>query len=130
MSISTTFYLRLSAQCVRRSISVTTFAKTILGVSTSAPTNWKNGTVPSAELVCRAAQALNVSADYLLGLSDSPERAMQDVSAEESALLAELRQADPKDRAIAVSALRAVLAASRAQRASSAPLVKETLIKS
>lgn len=124
MSISTTFYLRLSAQCVRRSISVTTFAKTILGVSTSAPTNWKNGTVPSAELVCRAAQALNVSADYLLGLSDSPERAMQDVSAEESALLAELRQADPKDRAIAVSALRAVLAASRAQRASSAPLVK------
>ena len=124
MSISTTFYLRLSAQCVRRSISVTTFAKTILGVSTSAPTNWKNGTVPSAELVCRAAQALNVSADYLLGLSDSPERAMQDVSAEESALLAELRQADPKDRAITVSALRAVLAASRAQRASSAPLVK------
>ena len=124
MSISTTFYLRLSAQCVRRSIYVTTFAKTILGVSTSAPTNWKNGTVPSAELVCRAAQALNVSADYLLGLSDSPERAMQDVSAEESALLAELRQADPKDRAIAVSALRAVLAASRAQRASSAPLVK------
>ena len=124
MSISTTFYLRLSAQCVRRSISVTTFAKTILGVSTSAPTNWKNGTVPSAELVCRAAQALNVSADYLLGLSDSPERAMQDVSAEESALLAELRQADPKDRAIAVSALRAVLAASRAQRASFAPLVK------
>ena len=124
MSISTTFYLRLSAQCVRRSISVTTFAKTILGVSTSAPTNWKNGTVPSAELVCRAAQALNVSADYLLGLSDSPERAMQDVSAEESALLAELRQADPKDRAIAVSALRAVLAASRAQRVSSAPLVK------
>ena len=124
MSISTTFYLRLSAQCVRRSISVTTFAKTILGVSTSAPTNWKNGTVPSAELVCRAAQALNVSADYLLGLSDSPERATQDVSAEESALLAELRQADPKDRAIAVSALRAVLAASRAQRASSAPLVK------
>lgn len=124
MSISTTFYLRLSAQCVRRSISVTTFAKTILGVSTSAPTNWKNGTVPSAELVCRAAQALNVSADYLLGLSDSPERAMQDVSAEESALLAELRQADPKDRAIAVSALRAVLAASRAQRASSAPLVE------
>lgn len=124
MSISTTFYLRLSAQCVRRSISVTTFAKTILGVSTSAPTNWKNGTVPSAELVYRAAQALNVSADYLLGLSDSPERAMQDVSAEESALLAELRQADPKDRAIAVSALRAVLAASRAQRASSAPFVK------
>lgn len=124
MPISTTFYLRLSAQCVRRSISVTTFAKTILGVSTSAPTNWKNGTVPSAELVCRAAQALNVSADYLLGLSDSPERAMQDVSAEESALLAELRQADPKDRAIAVSALRAVLAASRAQRASSAPLVE------
>ena len=124
MSISTTFYLRLSAQCVRRSISVTTFAKNVLGVSTSAPTNWKNGTVPSAELVCRAAQALYVSADYLLGLSDTPDRLPPEVSGEEIALLTELREADAPDRAVAVSALRAVLAACREQRATSAHPVK------
>ncbi len=124
MSISTTFYLRLSALCVRRSISVTTFAKNILGVSTSAPTNWKNGTVPSAELVCRAAQALGVSADYLLGLTDTPERAAQEMTAEEAALLSELRAADERDRSVALAAMRAVLSACRESGDACAPLVK------
>lgn len=123
MSISTTFYLRLSALCVRRSISVTTFAKNVLGVSTSAPTNWKNGTVPSAELVCRAAQALNVSTDYLLGLTDKPER-IDALTAEEAAVLAELRAAGARERSIALASMRAVLAACREPEDSRAPSVK------
>ena len=55
MFSSAVFYERLSALCRANSTCVTLFARNVLRVSTSAPTNWKNGTVPSAEIVYRCA---------------------------------------------------------------------------
>ncbi|MGN0797122.1 MAG: helix-turn-helix domain-containing protein [Christensenellales bacterium] len=42
-----------------------------LGITRQAITNLKSGiSLPSLDLLCRICKALDVSADYLLGLSD------------------------------------------------------------
>lgn len=121
MFSSAVFYERLSALCRANSTCITLFARNVLRVSTSAPTNWKNGTVPSAEIVYRCAKELHVSADYLLGLCDSPEPYPHDAfSPQENALIRRLRQSDPKAREVALASMRAVLAACQDPQADSA----------
>lgn len=112
MFSSAVFYQRLSALCRAHSTCITLFARNVLHTSTSAPTNWKNGTVPSAEIIYRCAEEFRVSADYLLGLCDSPEPYPEDAfSPQEVALVRLLRQSDPKAREVALASMRAVLAA-------------------
>ena len=111
MFSSAVFYQRLSDLCRKRHTCVTLFARDVLHTSTSAPTNWKNGTVPSAEIVHRCASALEVSADYLLGLSDTPERMHTPLTQQETSLIQLLRQSDSRSREIALASMLAVLTA-------------------
>lgn len=66
---------------------------------------WETGKyIPEAESIIQLARALNVSADYLLGLSDDPTRAAREdeLSAQEQEIIMALRRGDIK------SALRAI----------------------
>lgn len=123
MFSSSLFHSRLSAVCRSRATTITTFARDVLGLSTSVPTNWKNGTVPGADAVYKSCEYFGVTADYLLGLSASPARVTAaELTQEELDCLALLRGADPDARPIAVAAMRAVLEASaqKSARSSSA----------
>ncbi|MDO5378094.1 MAG: hypothetical protein Q4G52_07155 [Clostridia bacterium] len=121
MFSSSLFHSRLSAVCRSHATTITTFARDVLGLSTSVPTNWKNGTVPGADAVYNSCAHFGVTADYLLGLSSSPVRAeAAELTQEELDCLALLRGADPDARQIALAAMRAVLEAS-AQKSARKP---------
>ncbi|MDR3022037.1 MAG: helix-turn-helix domain-containing protein [Clostridiales bacterium] len=42
-------------------------------LSHSSSSNWKNGATPTTETIFKLADYFNVTADYLLGLSDDPK---------------------------------------------------------
>lgn len=42
-----------------------------IGLSNSVATNWKNGTMPKADVLLKIAELLNCSTDYLLGHSNN-----------------------------------------------------------
>ena len=112
MFSSTRFHERLSSVCRARQLSVTKLAKDVLHISSSAPTNWKNGAIPGADVVYACADWLNVSADYLLGLSDSATQPSEsDFSEEERQVIDLLRTAPPQARGVAIASMRAVLCA-------------------
>jgi len=117
MFSSAVFYERLSTLCRRHSTSITLFAKNVLHASTSAPTNWKNGTVPSAEIIYNCAKELHVSADYLLGLTESETPLPQDMlSPQEADLIHTLRRSDPRACEVARASMYAVLHACSVQQ--------------
>lgn len=110
MFSSSLFHSRLSAVCKANATTITKLAKDVLRISTSAPTNWKNGMVPGADVVCHSASHFGVTADYLLGLSDSPKRMTDtELTQQEHALLTKLRAASPQARKAAEAAMDAVL---------------------
>lgn len=59
------FYEQLKKACKMRKTSVTAVLKQI-GIGTANGTYWKNGSVPSSDIVVKLAELLNVSTDYLL----------------------------------------------------------------
>ena len=65
------FYERFSALAKQQGTTVNAVVKE-LGLAKGSMTSWKGGTVPNAATVSKIASYLNVSADYLLGLSDNP----------------------------------------------------------
>lgn len=65
------FYERLNLLCEHSGTTITAFVKS-LGVSGSAATSWKKGTMPNARIVVLSANHFGVSADYLLGITDDP----------------------------------------------------------
>lgn len=64
------FSERLNQLLRERGISAYRLAKDI-GVSGQTVSNWKNGSIPSADQVITVADYFNVSTDYLLKDSDS-----------------------------------------------------------
>lgn len=66
------FYDRLFYLCKEKGVSVSSFARNHLGVSSSAPTFWKSGKIPNAEILVKIAKFFNVSVDYLVELTDDP----------------------------------------------------------
>ena len=50
-----------------------------LGFSNATATHWKNGKIPNADALAKVADFFSVSADYLLGRSDTPRALPQDV---------------------------------------------------
>ncbi len=105
------FYERLNQLCKQHGTTVTEVACTHLGVASSAATNWKKGASPRADIVIRAAQHFGVTADYLLGLTDSPvpTGAAQALGSEVLTAAARLQAASPQARAAALAAMQAVL---------------------
>jgi len=66
------FYDRLNDLCSRAGTTITAFAADYLHVSNATPTSWKKGSSPKLSMVAVAAKYFNVSADYLLGITDDP----------------------------------------------------------
>ncbi len=63
------FYARLEQLCKESGTSVAEVAETVLHVSSGAPTGWKKGASPKEATVTAAARHFQVSADFLLGLT-------------------------------------------------------------
>ncbi len=59
------FYEQLKQACKKESTSITATLKKI-GIGTANGTYWKNGSVPSSDIVVQLSEFLNVSTDYLL----------------------------------------------------------------
>ncbi len=64
-----TFYDVISGLCKETHTSPTTVSKQ-LGLSTSMPTQWKNGRIPNGDTLLKIAAYFDVSVDYLLGRTD------------------------------------------------------------
>lgn len=63
------FYTKLKSICEKRSTSISALLKKC-GYSKSYGTNWKNGVVPTIDIVAKIAEELNVSTDYLLDVNN------------------------------------------------------------
>ena len=59
------FYERLKSACKNANTTVTATLKAI-GIGTANGTYWKNGSIPSSDIVVKLAEFLNISTDYLL----------------------------------------------------------------
>lgn len=106
------FYERLSLLCRLHGTNITEVAVTELHVTSAAPSAWKKGATPRADVVTHAAQHFGVSADYLLGLTDTPLLIFHtaDTAAEASrAALARLCSASHTAREAAIAAMEAVI---------------------
>lgn len=64
------FYTRLKSICVSKNTSISAIL-TKCGYSKSYGTNWKNGVIPTIDVIVNLAKQLNISVDYLLGI-DTP----------------------------------------------------------
>jgi transcriptional regulator with XRE-family HTH domain len=66
------FYEQLKIACEKKQTTVTALLKSF-NLSTANTGKWKNGGFPSVEVLLRISQYLNVSTDYLLGLTSNPK---------------------------------------------------------
>lgn len=62
----TIFFERLKKLCLDRNTTPTSLCKA-LGLSTSMPTNWKSGRIPSGTTLLKIANYFGVTTNYLLG---------------------------------------------------------------
>ena len=63
------FYDRLKETCEKQGLKMTPLVIEC-GGSRSNVTTWKNGVMPNSKLLIELAKRLNVSTDYLLGLTE------------------------------------------------------------
>lgn len=68
------FYSKIIELCSEEGISPTAFIETILKMSRSNITKWKDGKVPKSDTVNKIAAYFGVSTDYLLGNSDTKNK--------------------------------------------------------
>lgn len=61
------FYEKFSVACKRAGVSPTAAAASV-NISASVVTGWKQGSEPTLETACKAAKALGLSLDELLGV--------------------------------------------------------------
>jgi len=62
----TAFYNRYIEACHRRAVAPSAVAVAI-GENNNAATRWKNGTMPTGDILLKLSEYLGVSTDYLLG---------------------------------------------------------------
>ena len=98
------FHSRLAQACASKGLKITLFTKS-QGISSATVSGWKSGVYPGSDIVLSFAQELGVSADYLLGISDSMTP-VDGLNSEEVDLLNAWRKAPPVLRGAAVSVLR------------------------
>lgn len=65
------FYEKIEKEIQKRQMNLNQLAKGA-GITQSGTSRWKSGTMPSCEVLVRICRYLNVSADYLLDLDDTP----------------------------------------------------------
>lgn len=66
------FYDRLNDICQKKNLKITNVLKE-LNISMGNTSKWKTGTIPNGKILIALADKLEVSVDYLLGRTDSPE---------------------------------------------------------
>lgn len=79
------FYEQLKQACKEKHTSITATLKQI-GIGTANGTYWKNGSVPSSDIVVQLSEFLNVSTDYLLKGKEKSSPTVQ-LTADERELL-------------------------------------------
>lgn len=87
------FYEKLEKEIEKRNINLNILAKET-GISQPTTNKWKNGGLPGANALIKICKYLNVSADYLLDLDDSPPPPY--ISDRETELLENFRQCKPE----------------------------------
>ena len=64
------FWERFSQECEKAGKKPNSeYIRSVLGISSSAISKWKNGTVPDGNTLVKIAMQFKVTTDYLLGLS-------------------------------------------------------------
>lgn len=66
------FYDQLLLVCSKKNIKITNVVSE-LSLSSGNLSKWKNGTVPSGDILLKLADYLDISVDYLLGRTDKPD---------------------------------------------------------
>lgn len=88
------FYERIVKLCADSGISLSSFAQQ-LGLSRSAATGWKSGSIPRPNVLKKAADYFGVTVDYLLGNEEIPVAAADgeydDLTEEQIAILENLK---------------------------------------
>lgn len=90
---------RLQIYRVKRGYTQETFAAE-LGIEKKQVSRWETGsTVPGSDRLAEMAKVLDVSTDYLLGLSDdpTPNIRLDNLSDDERAVLKAMRRGDDKE---------------------------------
>lgn len=93
------FYERLKEICRKKETSITKVLKQI-GIGTANGTYWKNGSIPSSDIVIKLAKQLDVSTDYLLGLDEKPIQDGQALSDRNKKIFSILNDPDLTDEEI------------------------------
>lgn len=85
------FFEKLEKLITQKNISMNRLAKNA-GFSQTSTDRWKKGGLPSADALIKICKYLDVSADYLLDLNETPPPILTD---QEKKLLEHFRQCDP-----------------------------------
>ncbi len=88
------FYEKLEQLLKEKHLTLNKLAKGA-GFAQSPTTRWKTGTMPNAETLVKICKYLNVSADYLLDLDETPPPILTD---QEQELLEHFRQCSPGEK--------------------------------
>lgn len=88
------FYEKLEQLLKEKHLTLNKLAKGA-GFAQSPTTRWKTGTMPNAETLVKICKYLNVSADYLLDLDETPPPILTD---QEQDLLEHFRQCSPGEQ--------------------------------
>lgn len=88
------FYEKLEQLLKEKHLTLNKLAKGA-GFAQSPTTRWKTGTMPNAETLVKICKYLNVSADYLLDLDETPPPIITD---QEQELLEHFRQCSPGEQ--------------------------------
>ena len=87
------FYKKLEELVKERNLTMNKLAKNA-GFSQTGTDRWKKGSMPSCEALVKICKYLNVSADYLLDLDDTPPP--PNISDREAVLLEHFRLCKPE----------------------------------
>lgn len=85
------FYENLENVLKQKNLNLNKLAKGC-GIAQSPTSRWKTGTIPNCETLIKICKYLDVSADYLLDLDETPPPILTD---QEKQLLEHFRQCDP-----------------------------------
>ncbi|MDE6591515.1 MAG: helix-turn-helix domain-containing protein [Oscillospiraceae bacterium] len=90
------FYDQLRKACKRNGTSVTATLKEI-GIGGANGTYWKNGSIPSSDIVVKLAEFLDVTTDYLLTGKETPS-ANEGLKPEERQFIEKFNKLEPIDQ--------------------------------
>ena len=89
------FYEKLQKELKKKNTNLNQLAKAT-GINQSATSRYKNGSMPTTEILIKICKYLDVSADYLLDLDDTPPPDKPNLSDRETILIENFRLCKPE----------------------------------